>query len=128
MFLKRFIFLILIALLLATHASAQTPVAPETETKPTKEQQEEAQKKLTAQALELLDAVVKDAERLTLPENRLYASIAAADLLWEHDAQRRASSSKTRSQTYGQFSVRPMMKSSRALTGKRWSAHRCARS
>ncbi|MBC7912145.1 MAG: hypothetical protein H7Y30_16680, partial [Pyrinomonadaceae bacterium] len=88
MFLKRFIFLILIALLIATPVVAQTPAAPETETKPTKAQQEEAQKNLTAQALELLDSVVKDAERLTLPENRLYASIAAADLLWEHDEQR----------------------------------------
>jgi hypothetical protein len=87
MFVKRFISLFIMALLLAAQAAAQTPAAPQTEVKTDKGQQEEAQKKLTAQALELLDAVVKDSERLTLPQNRVYVSITSAELLWQFDEQ-----------------------------------------
>ncbi len=87
MFVKRFISLFIIALLLAAQAAAQTPAAPAPEAKTDKGQQEEAQKKLTAQALELMDAVIKDSERLTLPQNRVYVSVTAAELLWQFDEQ-----------------------------------------
>lgn len=87
MFAKRFISLFIIALLLAAQVAAQTQPTPQPEAKTDKEQQDEAQKKLTAQALELLDAVIKDSERLTLPQNRIYVSISAAELLWQFDEQ-----------------------------------------
>jgi hypothetical protein len=109
MFVKRFISLFIIALLLAAQAAAQTQPTSQPEAKTDKEQQdeaqkkltaqalevldafidqqEEAQKKLTAQALELLDVVIKDSERLSLPQNRVYVSISAAELLWQFDEQ-----------------------------------------
>jgi hypothetical protein len=75
--------------LMAWPVIAQTPATTETlaPAKTDKEQQEEAQKKLTAQALELLDAVIKDSERLTLPQNRAYISVTAAELVWPYDEQ-----------------------------------------
>ncbi|HEY0544081.1 MAG TPA: hypothetical protein VGC91_01700 [Pyrinomonadaceae bacterium] len=82
MFVKKLLSLLIIVLFVTANAPAQTPAAA---TKTSKEQQAEAQKKLTAQALELLDAVVKDSERLTLPQNRAYVSINAALLLWQYD-------------------------------------------
>ncbi len=87
MFCKRFISLFIIALLIALPALAQTPAAPEAETKSPKAKEEEAQKKLKAQAVELLDAVIKDIGRLTLPENRIYVSVNTASLLWPHDEE-----------------------------------------
>jgi hypothetical protein len=87
MFFKRFISLFIIALLIALPALAQTPAATEAETKSPQAKEEELQKKLKAQALELLDAVIKDTERLTLPENRIYVSITTAYLLWPHDEE-----------------------------------------
>lgn len=94
MFVKRFISLFMITALVALPALAQTPAPSETTTatattpaKTDKEQEEEAQKKLTAQALELLDAVIKDSERLTLPQNRAYLNVTAAELIWPYDEQ-----------------------------------------
>lgn len=84
---KRFIFLFIIALVTVIQVRAQTPAAPETPPKTEQQKREAAQEKLDAQAFELLDAVMKDAERLTLPENRIYISISVADLLWPHDEQ-----------------------------------------
>jgi hypothetical protein len=84
----------MITALVALPALAQTPATSETTTAPAstpaktdKEQEEEAQKKLTAQALELLDAVIKDSERLTLPQNRAYLNVTAAELIWPYDEQ-----------------------------------------
>ncbi len=88
MFIKRFISLFLIALFISLPAIAQTPAAPEAEeAKPKQTQNEEAKEKLRTQAFELLDAIVKDTERLTLPENRIYVSLITADLLWPHDEE-----------------------------------------
>lgn len=86
MFAKRFILLFSFVFIInALPLSAQSPTASEQETKTDKERQEEAQKKLTSQAFDLLEDVIKDTERLTLAENRAYVTITTADLLWPHD-------------------------------------------
>lgn len=87
MFFKRSLHLFITALLIVVPATGQTPVASKQETASKEQKPDDAQTKLTAQALELLDAVLKDAEQLRLPQNRVYVSLMSAELLWNHDEQ-----------------------------------------
>jgi hypothetical protein len=52
------------------------------------EQERKVQEELEKKALVLLDEIIKEAQSLKLPENRIYVQASAADLLWPHDEKR----------------------------------------
>jgi hypothetical protein len=53
-----------------------------------KEQQQKAQEEREKKALALLDAIIREAQLLKLPENRIRIQASAADLLWPRDEKR----------------------------------------
>lgn len=82
---KQTITLLITVLLIAIPATGQTSAVPKEETETTEQIATAARTKLNAQTFELLDAVIKDAEQLKLPQNRIYFSVSSAELLWTRD-------------------------------------------
>ncbi len=85
MFLSKLGPLVITTFLLTVPVIGQTTAATSTEVKSDEQKKAEAQKALTAQALELLEVVIKDTDRLTLPQNRAFLSVTTAELLWQYD-------------------------------------------
>ncbi len=74
-----------LSLIVFSSVVAQSPPQPDS----TKQEQErKAQEELEKKALVLLDAIIKEAQSLKLPENRIYIQASAADLLWSRDEKR----------------------------------------
>ena len=87
MLVKRFVKLFVITLLAVFTATGQVPTPSPQKTEPTGQTKEEAQVQLNTQAYDLLDAIIKDVQRLRLPQNRIFLSVTAGDLLWKRDEQ-----------------------------------------
>ena len=52
------------------------------------EQQRKIQEELEKKSLAMLEEIIKEAQSLKLPENRIYIQAGAADLLWSRDERR----------------------------------------
>ncbi|HST24141.1 MAG TPA: hypothetical protein VLR90_23770 [Blastocatellia bacterium] len=74
-----------LSLIVFSSVVAQSPPQQDS-TKP--EQERKVQEELEKKALVLLDGIIKEAQSLKLPENRIYIQASAADLLWPHDEKR----------------------------------------
>jgi hypothetical protein len=139
MFAKRFTALCLISLFIALPVAGQSQETPESEAKPVRQTEEEAKKATRSQALALLQAVIKDTERLTLPENRIFISVSAGDLLWQHDAEAgravfknamadlrsllvKPNGDEEQSRRYRQMMERSMMRQKLLLALARWDS------
>ncbi|HVF57394.1 MAG TPA: hypothetical protein VM934_14665 [Pyrinomonadaceae bacterium] len=88
--LKRLLMLLTLTLCALSPALfAQTPDStPQTQSRQTAEEKEEARKELEKKALVMLDEIVGDARSLRVPENRIRILTGAADLLWPRDEKR----------------------------------------
>jgi hypothetical protein len=87
MLVKRFLNLFVITLLTALSATGQVPTPSPQKTEPSELTKGEAQVQLNTQAYDLLDAIIKDVQRLRLPQNRIFLSVTAGDLMWKRDEQ-----------------------------------------
>lgn len=87
MFVKRSLLLIVVTVLSVLAATGQTPATPPNKTGASEQKKEEAQAKLDAQAYELLDAVIKDIQRLRLAQNRATLCVTVGELIWHRDEQ-----------------------------------------
>lgn len=88
MFAKRYLILLFVTAAMALTVIGQTPSSTPSESKTAElNKKEETQANLNAQAYELLDAIVKDVQRMRLPQNRAYFFVIAGEMFWSHDEQ-----------------------------------------